>query len=290
MSNYKDMTDERLVTLYEMYHAGKMDINEYRMVFIDLLEGYIRKLVAEKPESSVEWREDYMQNAYMAIIELIDQYDPRLGRPTTFFTNRLVPRRHTREGMTEHLRNMYVKANKAVRECGYTDLDDPRLTPQAISVISEIPLTTIKGVMEARKRKFSSIDEDNAAEIPAAFGNPENMYVEKENLSALYSGLKNCTPLEKYMVSVLEKYGTNIPYNTVVADLRKPEQRARFRNEITPGVEINAVKRMIKRAITKLASTEEFQNAYGTRMRVCKPESEVSFEQATDDDLFDLFA
>ena len=219
------------------YEAGVISRDVYTSFYVDYLMNLIKKCINEKSyvtQNSPNY-EDLIQECLEVIQLHIDVYDPEISEPSTYFKQRFEERIKEyikAPGVSSYFNTTILKLNKEAKSRGYKDMNDPRLTPQALSVFSGLPLSTIIHARELSNCTTESLDtyNDNVADVRRA--TPEDMYINKEESSMLWDALQNCTPLERFLIEEFVIEGASL--RSLLKFLKEPSNLRRFKGEVTP--------------------------------------------------------
>ncbi len=193
------------VAKYNAYKANEISSDEYQLFAIQVLENYVKKLISKYHKTAYGEYEDLTQSAYVKILEHLEDYNPYMTEPTTFFDP------YIKEGLkgenkdgSKHYESTIVKLNKVAQEAGYIDCFDPMLTPQMLSILSGKPLKTVVKALEYKQEtsfvSLEAVSENQDIESP--FDTPEAAYIKKERkdlLSKLFE--TQLTSFEKWLIT-----------------------------------------------------------------------------------------
>lgn len=178
------------------------------------LEKWIEKEI-RKYGVSPEEREDFCQEAYLAIIEGMPIYNPEY-RMSTFFCRRIenkffMMRNDTGNGYTKYQNELNCKIAKvmsALNEEGNRNLTETEIANR-INMENSVGKQKIteKQVRNAIRNQIKTDYMEDTAEIPiAVWGNPEQEILKNEQIGALEEVLAGADPIIKKMIVIAYDY------------------------------------------------------------------------------------
>lgn len=193
LTGYSTMTDEE-----------KKQRREY---MIKLLHGYVMD-IAKKFSGFAEF-EDLCQAGYLGIVKSVESYNPTMVMPTTYFKPHIIGemQKLCYGPLSQHYATMYKKLKESVDKynevCGQEKIiTDIFLTPdEKLANISGLSISTIKEVKQQASHNITSLSTvgDN---VPTEYtSSPEGMFLQNEKLEELQNGLKELSPIERFILA-----------------------------------------------------------------------------------------
>lgn len=278
-------TKEDDIRAYNAYIRGEITEDEYCLYFLNLLENFIKGRIAAKKRTLGAEFEDLMQTARLMVIEHYKDYDPLKGSPSTYFlyyVDEATKKETLRNGeFSEHYEAARYRLNKVAKDAGYTGHDDPRLTPQTLSVLSGESLVTIMKVREMENQTKISFDtfEDNLGGFSKS---PEELYYLQERSKAIATLVNQCSPLEQYLIEHLVTQDHPDSYKKVMDELKKEPNYSRYQRELPRTITQKSVQQKLNNALRRMRNSPTFKKQVSFNDNVWET---VVREQATESDL-----
>lgn len=191
------MNFDKIMDLYEAdpKHAMGYAIKD--------LERYIYKKIHTNYKTYYLYHEDLYQEACMAVIENIRSYDPKVSRPTTFFTFYI--NSNLSKFITENVRqsNYYYHKNYE-KICEVEDsyeMNHEFLTDKQIAKETGLTLKAIKAAREVDGKNIISLESlDIDAVLPSEEETPEIKMEKLETYKKLYQSIQALPWIEKEVI------------------------------------------------------------------------------------------
>ncbi len=237
----ESQTQDKIIEKYDALKSGDISREDWALYLCNLLENYIKKLIAVKHRTIGADYQDLIQQGYLAVCEQLDNYDPHLGMPTSYFTefiNQYTKDACDNSGMTKYYVGTATKLEKIAKKYGYDGITDPNLSPDTLAVLANTSLMTVLETIKFKSATLVSLEATSENfEMESTFKTPEHAALDKERDEFLRSQFDKLSPLEKYLL--LETVLSDEPksYRAILAALKTPELHARFEDELPNKVE-----------------------------------------------------
>lgn len=185
---------EDIIKQMDLFRSGndqqKKEAYEYMM---GVLSAYMVKLIKEKYGNYMrKHMDEMMQQGYLGIIKGMRNYDPKKGKPTTWFIMYINHEIQSYLNEQVHYTTQhYNTCAKKVKDCirrkqekgiSYNIGDIYRET--------DVPIRTINKILKIEQLKFISLDdEENKFDIPSEYADPLAYIEEKEEKERLYKAV-----------------------------------------------------------------------------------------------------
>lgn len=191
------MNFEEIMDLYEKNpkHAMNHAIKE--------LDRYIYKKIHTNYKTYYLYYEDLYQEACMAVIENMKNYDPKVSRPTTFFTFYI--NSNLSKFITEDVRqsNYYYHKNyeKVCEIEDFYEMNHKILTDQQIAKETGLTIKAIKTAREVDGKNLISLESlDIDAILPSEEETPEIKMEKSETYEKLYQSIQLLPWIEREVI------------------------------------------------------------------------------------------
>ena len=198
--NNSKKDNSEVIAMQEKYEAGQITKDAFILYMIDKLRGYYESLYRECHMAGIIEHEDYVQTCMEVVVRDISKYDARKAAPTTFFKNQFLEafnRLQKDSGGTQsrHYEKQKKLLNKVAQEYGYSDMNDPRLTPEKLSKLAGAKTSPLKTVIKTKEYvnsqttvSLDEITENHNFESP--FRDPAVVYLENEQKDSIASAVE----------------------------------------------------------------------------------------------------
>ena len=170
--------------------------------------------------------EDLVNEAVVVLMENLDQYDPYISMPSTFFVPRF-------EAQLKKLSNKYpieisdyyldaiAETDRVLRENGYNEgINDPTVTIDLIVDVMDISVKRAKMIYELSRREYSTMEDPDYLEGKTDL-TPEGGVIFREDESKLIEACEKLAPFEKFVIKYV--LFDKVSYRTLVSGLKKNE-------------------------------------------------------------------
>lgn len=249
---------QEIIDTYDNYKAGKIPKNDYVLFLLDFLENYIKQRINVKHRTMGAEYEDLMQQGRLAVINYADEYDPRRSMPSSYFTtyiDQYMKEILNNGGVPKHYVAAAAKLNKVAREYGFESCTtDPRLTPDTLAVLANMSLMTVLETLKYMKKTVVSLDStsDNIEVEDSVFKNPVNKLLDQERNEFVKRQISRCTPLELYLLTNLILTEKPKSYRTLVIELKKPEFKELYKDELPETIDQVNLERIVNNIIRRI--------------------------------------
>ncbi|MCR4648157.1 MAG: hypothetical protein K5776_03680 [Lachnospiraceae bacterium] len=289
--NQETGDDSSVKLIYDCYKAELITKKDWEEYLIAVLMNYIKAFIMEKKryQLGIEMN-DLIMDGVLAIAEKSDVYDPTQAKPTTYFVKYIDQFTKPSEEITAKTTHYNAKANKLRKialDNGFSGLDDSRLTPEYLSTISGIPLTTVIKTLESNKTKRVSLEaiQENGDVMTSKFETPEEAMLKKEQHDFLMKHVDKLTPLQQFVIyhCLLAEDGERMSFKNMIKILNRPEVRERFADEYDNrhAIDTKWVQKIYSQAMMDLRYNPKIAD-YAD----CRFKSDFEFEQATEEDIW----
>jgi len=208
-----EVENREIIDAYDAWqNGGEKEWEKYCVTLYDALKNLIKNHIGMHHFAfgSVEF-EDLMAEAKVAILEKIQTYDPRQSKPASYFGPKidemLKKCNHQESHMTEHYISMRKKLNDAAQALGYDDCMNPELDPVTLSVIAEIPLSTVVATLEQVRITHDSMDVKETMEKvnkTVFTSSPDVLFEKQEDAILIGEAFRSLTPYEQFIFAKME--------------------------------------------------------------------------------------
>lgn len=209
--DYKEITEKNnLIQMYDDRKAGKMSRSEYAEIIIRGVKWYGVKLAKEKGFHLKLPMEDIEQCVALGVLRKIDEYDPHIAQPSSFFKRYIeeeLKREMGNEGMTPYYNSQYITLDKVAKKWGFVSALDVPI--DKLAILADMSITTVRETVEAKRNSnVSSLDavtenvviDTEISVNSGAYKTPEAAIIEKEQREYLEKVLAELNPFEQYVV------------------------------------------------------------------------------------------
>lgn len=186
------------------YDAGECSKEDYASFLCNIMKFWIINRLKTTGRLNGAEFEDLVQSGYLAVIEHIDEYDPTKTKPTTFFSNHIdeFQRKQTKSASTQYYNAKMNEINKVLKKRGYSDMFDPRLTPDTIAIITDKHLSTVINTMKMAQNTICGGDILETTDVEGCmYDNPETAYINNEISTELEAVIQRLnSPLKKFII------------------------------------------------------------------------------------------
>ncbi len=265
------------IELYEkMKASGSDEDREAYVLYIinklhDLIKNHINTMHFDKAAEI----DDLVQQARYVILTKVYDYDPHRSMPSSFFSILIDQGLKEATVNASHLNTNYLqlkaKFNNIARDNGFSDVLDPKLTPQKLSKLSGESLTTVKNALELIKiSHISLLDVTETAAKNTAFDNPERITLKKDEARFIAKAFQTLSKYEQYLISKLyleeDKKGKTLSVRSLVKQMSEKES---LLNEfgLSRVPTASEVEDAVEKALRKLRHQPGMRERYGRRER-----------------------
>lgn len=216
---------------YDKRNNSVGDLNAYRDLMYDNLKRLIsflaKKWSYKAKGNHLAAVEDLVQEAVVVMMEGLDQYDPYISNPSTYFLPRF-------EAQMKKLSNEYpikisdyyldaiAETDKVLKENGFRNgINDPDVTIDLIVDVMDIPVKRAKMIYELSRREYSSLEDPDYIEKKSEI-TPEDSFLAKEDKNSLVSACSKLTKLEQFVIQAV--LFEHISYRTIVSMFKKNDE------------------------------------------------------------------
>ncbi len=224
---------------------------------------------------------DLVQDAVVALMEDLPNYNPYISQPSTYFLPRFEAKmkkslNNFSVKITDYYREMIAQTDTVLKESGFsTGINDPTITIDLISQVMNIPVKTAKMVYELARREYSNLEDPSYLEKTDI--STEEKAIHAQEVAALVEQCDKLTPFEKFVFS--NKLYEGVSYRTLVTILKQNEELLKKFSLDRKQVTGKFVKQIEARAIRKLRA--------GSNHLIAVKVSTDIYIQASNDDIDD---
>lgn len=296
--NVKELIKRSLTQQYDAYRNNEISRDEYAMYLISHLEHYIEFCINRRHRLLGAEYDDLMQSGRMAIIEKIDDYNPYIATPTSYFTAYI--NQYTKEtviknntGSTQYYISKVVKLEKVAKANGYTGITDPELPPDILSILSGEPLKTVIETIKIKNcQATASLDATSEnMDIEGTYQSPEAVIIKQETDSFLMKQFLKCSPLERFLLIHTVLSEEPYSYCQMVKILKTEEYRERYEEELPKRLDQVFLEQKVNGALRKIRHnprTAEYVKAKCPWENIPEQISKEDMDKAISCHLFDL--
>lgn len=264
--------NHELILLYDkaMKSGEKEDMDKYMVALWAQLENLVKdRIKANQFQLSVEW-EDLMSAGKVVVLDNALKYDPRVSLPSSFYMQRIDGALRDVVGkdshISDHYRNTAIALNKIVKEYGYDDMKDPRLTPEMLAKFSDIPLKTILETLKQFNYQTVSYGDEWIGDKSEGFENPLSAYLKNEQYSLLSKIFLKLSEYEKFLMRMKVFEGKS--FNSIAAMLKDEETRKTLGiDTLTTAKDPNTIRDDYEKVINFMKNYPEMKKMYGYERR-----------------------
>lgn len=130
--------NQKIIDLYDQWGKGEIGRNDVFSVIWDILKPQVMKSIKTNSRTLNADYEDLMQEASVAILEHMKDYDPERGLPGTFFLNWI---NDSHRNLCRGQKSVYYlqeikKLSAVAQDAGFDGISDPRLSNVVLSTLS----------------------------------------------------------------------------------------------------------------------------------------------------------
>ena len=272
--------------VYAKYRSGELSKDEWVLYLNGVLTNYMKYIIRKKCWHLAEDAEDLLSQGTLAIVEYADKYNPARATPTSYFTRYI--EQYMREGMkktmTKHYSTAAKKMDKVLRTFGYSGIDDPKLSPEKISILTDLSVKTVKKTMEQVQISVASLSSTSenfeTSAVREGFQNPEKIFLEKEEKELLIDQLDKCSRLEQYLLGEIILSTEPKSYRQVLIELKDPELGLdkEFEDELPKKLNQLFLEQKVSHALRKIAYSQAAKRLY-------QREQPFEYVQASEEDI-----
>lgn len=284
--------NEDAILKFEQFNRGEISKKEYGEWIWKTIERFVRKRALECYNGNLQDLEDAIQDAATETMKILERYNPYKSAPVTYFGEFVAPVITKRFKPEARFYRVYKDCERVAIECGYSGVNDPKITIQFLHIQTGYPIPTIKNAFRVCNTSLVSLDKPNAEGdtlanlIPASHSeSPEAIAIRNELREMILEHLGKLTTFERWLFL---KYNVDeISFNVIIKAINgmsRDEFYERFGEEKLKPSQQN-LQRIINDAKRKMQRTG-LRNVYEER----KDESLEEIYQAEDEDIALAFA
>lgn len=212
---YKTKTKPSYIKkIYLDYKEGRMSRDAYFYEIVAGINPFIKKTITSNNGTLNNSFEELLNNAYIRINEVLDQYDPlgeKYHTPGTFFGSYIKEAKRTTaeggnkaNGYNAYYARQEKKLNDELEKRGYPTLIEKNYAPEELVEITGWSMTSVRGVLKNRNKEAVSYDVlQTVSEVAQdIYENPGDALIERDEEAEIKKYFELCTPLEMYALSV----------------------------------------------------------------------------------------
>lgn len=178
-------TTKDLEKIMADFHSGDLEKRQQAIAdMIGMLSSYVLKIIHDSYESYMRKHlSDMLEQAYVGIIRGMENYNPSMGRPTTWFKPFI--HHEIQQYLNEQVNNSTPYYNAASKKVfAYIDklvADGKTPSVKDIVIVTGIPAKTVEKCLRIKQRRQVPIDgTKDGMSLQSKFEQPEDTVIRKE--------------------------------------------------------------------------------------------------------------
>lgn len=223
-----DFSDFNYKEIMKRYHSGNAYEKEKATEeMLANLENYIKHFVYSKYGSYTKHMEDLLQEARLAVVQHLDEYNPEITKPNTFFTCHIKGRVshfiHLNDSnVSDHYGASINKIKKAQSQLQAEGLDpnDVNLLHQYTGIRETTIEKSLQAMIANSGQSINAYENPEMldAQISKKSETPEKIFIENETKLILDSALSKLTDIERKCIEMY--YYDDLDYTKIANRLK----------------------------------------------------------------------